>query len=98
MKRRPRPRELRTTPQGNIPYPDRPGLWRRGRMATIMHLAACLTLTLGAQIQDAQKTEPPPVLVPPPLAEELKLDEQQRRKVDDLEKEFQQQRKAALTM
>jgi hypothetical protein len=38
------------------------------------------------------------VLVPPALADELKLDAEQRKKVDELEQQFQQQRKAALMM
>src|SRR5262245_56187833 len=68
-------------------------------MSTTLHLTAWLTLALGGQIQDAQaKGEPPLVLVPPALAAELKLSEQQRTKVDALEKEFQTQHKTAMMM
>src|SRR5205823_1022864 len=94
-------RELRTTHQGNIPYPDRPDLWRSRRMATVLHLAACVGLALAGQIQEPQKKldpaqpEPPALLVPPVLADDLKLDAQQRTKIDELEQEFQQQLKTA---
>jgi hypothetical protein len=69
-------------------------------MTPLLHSTLWLTLALAPQDKiDPKLPDPPPaVLMSPALADELKVDAEQRKKVDALDQEFQQQRKAALNM
>jgi Spy/CpxP family protein refolding chaperone len=74
-------------------------------MTALTHLTACVTLALAAQVQDPANPkgdppakEPPPVLIPAPLVDDLKLDAEQKKKIDELEAEFRSKRSAAMMM
>jgi hypothetical protein len=74
-------------------------------MIPLLHMASWLSMALVASVEDQGvapkqdlKGDPPAALVPAPLAEALKLDAEQRKKVDDLEQMFQKERKAAMAL